>query len=76
MVSVRFDIRGMSCQGCANSVTRRMTATPGVHEVAVDLAGGTAEVSYDDAVTSPEALENVITALGFTVESGAGRRMG
>ena len=67
MVSVQLHIQGMSCQGCAGSVERRLKASPGVRQVAVDLAGGTADVSFDDLITNAEALGRAIESLGFTV---------
>lgn len=58
-------IGGMTCSGCVNSVTRALTAVPGVTRADVDLAAARATVTYDAAKTSPAALRAVIEAAGF-----------
>ncbi len=72
MASVLFKVQGMSCQGCAASITRRLQATVGVTAAVVDLAGATATIDYDDAVVTPDSLEKVIEMLGFDVVHGMG----
>lgn len=38
-------VEGMSCRHCAALIEERLSSLPGVEGVAVDLAGGTVEVS-------------------------------
>lgn len=40
-----FDITGMKCQGCADTVASKMQAIAGVTSATVDLAAKTATVS-------------------------------
>ena len=42
-----FDINGMKCQGCVNTVTKAFESVPGVKEVKVDLADKKATVEGD-----------------------------
>ncbi|HEY3379629.1 MAG TPA: heavy metal-associated domain-containing protein [Armatimonadota bacterium] len=67
MTSIQFNIQGMSCAGCAQSIERRLQSTAGVQSINVDLASATAALIYDESVTNAEALEKVIEALGFNV---------
>ena len=43
----KFDITGMKCQGCADTVASQMRTVAGVTSVTVDLATKTAIVSGD-----------------------------
>jgi copper chaperone len=49
-------IDGLLCSACAANVRRRLERVDGVRSAEVDLERGEAEVSYDPARTSPEAL--------------------
>ena len=73
MESIQFNVRGMSCQGCAGSVERRLRATPGVFTATVELAAGIANISYDETVTNADALAKVVASLGFDVVYGEGK---
>ncbi len=73
MASVSFNVHGMSCTGCAQSIERRLMATAGVQAVSVDYVAGTANIDYDENATNPNSLEKVIEMLGFDVLYGTGR---
>jgi len=74
MATIQLTVKGMSCSGCVNSVTRRLNSTPGVQSAAVDLDSGIANIDFDDTVTDANSLEKVIESLGFDVVYGMGRR--
>jgi copper chaperone len=42
-------VEGMDCEGCVKSVTRMLSAVPGVSSVDVSLAQARARVTYDPA---------------------------
>ncbi len=55
-------IAGMHCAGCVKSVTRVLSAVPGVTGATVDLAQGKAEVTG----TAPRAaLAEAVKAAGY-----------
>jgi copper chaperone len=60
-----FAVQGMTCGGCVKSVTRVLNALPGVKESSVSLQPGRAEVEYDPAVASAEAIMRAITNAGY-----------
>lgn len=67
MEKVTLNVQGMTCQGCVNSVTRVLKATPGVQEVNVTLQPGRADVSFDPARTDAAALRSAIEDAGYAV---------
>ena len=67
MQNVTLNVQGMSCQGCVESVTRVLKATPGVRDVHVSLNPGRAEVSYDPAQATVNALRGAIEDAGYDV---------
>lgn len=73
MTSIQFNVQGMSCAGCAQSIERRLITTAGVESAVVDLAAGTATVTFDEAITTANSLEKVIESLGFDVLYSMGR---
>lgn len=58
-------VEGMTCDGCVRSVTRAVSALPGVESVAVDLAGRRATVRYDVARVSLDRVREAIRDAGF-----------
>lgn len=67
MTTITLKVEGMHCGGCVASVTRVLTAVPGVSEATVSLQAGTAQVAYDDATTNPAALRTAIEDAGYEV---------
>jgi copper chaperone CopZ len=67
METTRFNVQGMSCQGCVASVTRVLKAVPGVTDAAVTLNPGSAAVTYDPARTDVAAFAAAIADAGYAV---------
>jgi copper chaperone len=63
MEQISIQIAGMSCDGCVNSVRNALTRLPGVQVRQVDV--GSATVTYDPGVTSPESVRRAIVSAGF-----------
>jgi copper chaperone CopZ len=57
-----LSIEGMTCEGCANVVTRALSRVPGVTAVAVDLKAGRARV---EGQVSPQLLVAAVLGVGF-----------
>ncbi|HRQ86147.1 MAG TPA: heavy-metal-associated domain-containing protein [Flavobacteriales bacterium] len=57
---LRFTTTGITCGGCANSVTTILQRLPGVVAVRVDAASSTAEVEVERGALG---LEELLTAL-------------
>lgn len=57
-----IDVKGMTCQGCVNAVTRIVKRADPQAEVKIDLASGRADVKSSAA---PEAIAKAISAGGY-----------
>ncbi|MBI1209687.1 MAG: heavy metal transporter [Azospirillum sp.] len=61
-MTTKYKVDGMTCGGCARSVTNAIVkAAPGA-KVEVDLAAGTVAV---DAAVAAEAVQKAVEAAGF-----------
>jgi len=58
-------VEGMTCSACVGRVERTLTRTEGVKRASVNLVSGTAVVEYISPATTPEALGQAVTRLGY-----------
>jgi len=65
MERISIVVKGMSCEGCVKSVTRVLSALPGVENVQVSLAQASASLGHDPAQSSVEAIKAAIRGAGF-----------
>lgn len=61
-------ISGMTCEGCAGSVSRALKALNGVKDVVVSVSAGEATVNYDEHLTTSAQLEAAVTGAGYGVK--------
>jgi copper chaperone len=69
--TAELKVSGMTCNGCVNTVRKALEGVPGVQSADVDLAAGKAQVTYDPARTSTEAMVTAVGAAGYTASSEA-----
>ncbi|CAN6240439.1 unnamed protein product [Urochloa humidicola] len=60
-----FEVTGMSCAACAGSVEKAVKRLPGIHDAAVDVLGGRAQVVFYPAFVSEEKIREAIEDVGF-----------
>jgi copper chaperone len=65
METTTINIKGMTCMGCVNSVTRVLKATPGVNDAQVTLTPGEARVRYDPARVNTLQLKAAVEDAGY-----------
>ena len=63
---VQYDIGGMSCSFCAESIRKAYGRTEGVEEVNVSLAHEEVRIRYDDSLSEVE-LKDTLRDLGYTI---------
>jgi copper chaperone len=68
MENITLNVQGMSCGKCVKSVEESVGAVNGVNEVAVDLQAAKVNVTFDEAVTSVEAIKETIEDQGYDVQ--------
>jgi Cu+-exporting ATPase len=66
-----IDIEGMSCASCVAHVERAARGAPGVNDCRVNLARGTATVSYDPAQIDPQHIAEAISKSGYSATPAA-----
>lgn len=65
MTSATITVKGMTCAGCVNSVTKALKSVEGVFEANVDLEKGQATVTFDEAKTNVDALKHAVEDAGY-----------
>jgi copper chaperone len=63
--TISFKVHGMTCNGCAASVTRVLRGISGVERATVVLDPGSAEVTFDPARASVAALKLAVEDAGY-----------
>ncbi|MCY0876920.1 MAG: heavy-metal-associated domain-containing protein [Firmicutes bacterium] len=65
MTKAVIGVKGMTCDGCVNSVTRALKAVPGVQTVSVSLEKEQAQVDFESGKASIDDLRRVVEEAGF-----------
>lgn len=68
MKNETYIIGGMSCAACSASVQRVVSRLEGVEHCEVNLITEKMNVSYDEAIVSPEDFTRVVTKAGFEIK--------
>jgi Cu+-exporting ATPase len=66
--SITIPVGGMTCAACSARVQRELAKAEGVSAANVNLMTGDATVSFDPAVTTPDALVSRIRETGYEAE--------
>lgn len=67
METIKLQITGMACGGCADTVSQALLALEGVAECAVSHGEAQAIVSYDPAKVTPAQMRSAIASAGYQV---------
>ena len=65
---IDIPVQGMTCAACQASVQKALQRQPGVKDASVNLMMQNAAVTYDPAVTRPQALVEAIRETGYEAE--------
>jgi len=66
MKQIDIGIEGMTCASCSSRVERALGKLDGVKDAPVNLAIERASVTYDEAVTTPQALIDTVRKAGYS----------
>lgn len=64
-----FGVKGMTCASCVQTVEKAVQRIPGIHSAAVNLATERLTVSYDQTITSPQAVMKAVKDAGYEAQS-------
>ncbi len=67
-VEVTFQVEGMTCTNCENSIVKGVNELEGIKTVAASFADSTAVVAFDINKTSREDIVNQIKKRGYIVK--------
>lgn len=68
MTSTVYEVTGLSCEHCANSVTEELTKLGGVAAVRVDVAAGRVEVD-STAALDHDSVREAVEEAGYQLVS-------
>ncbi|MFG1880801.1 heavy-metal-associated domain-containing protein [Micromonospora sp. NPDC049102] len=69
LVTRAYAVTGMACAHCVSAVTGELSTLPGVRQVQVDLATGTATVT-SDAPLPDESVRAAVDEAGYELDAG------
>ena len=64
MKTESITIANLSCSGCVNTITKKLTAISGVEKVAVDLETNSVSVKHNEMVNR-EQLTQMLLSIGY-----------
>ncbi|MGX7717267.1 heavy metal translocating P-type ATPase [Enterococcus faecalis] len=74
MESKTFDIEGMSCASCAQTIEKATTKLPGMAKASVNLATEKLSVTYDQTEVTEEEIKEAVSDAGYKAISPAQQR--
>lgn len=70
MTTTTYEIKGMTCAHCVGSVSSELGQLPGVSDVKVDLATGTATVTSEQPLDA-QAVRAAVDEAGYELVDAA-----
>ena len=67
LVTISFDVEGMTCAGCEGAVVSSLKNIEGVAEAKASHQTGKTEVVFDKTLVTEESMENAISSRGYKV---------
>jgi mercuric ion transport protein len=67
LTQVKFDIKGMTCEGCENAIMASIKKLEGIQEVTASHTAGESVVRFDSTLVSPLLISEAIAAAGYEV---------
>ena len=71
MESKTFDIEGMSCASCAQTIEKATAKLPGMAKASVNLATEKLSVTYDQTEVTEEEIKEAVSDVGYKAISPA-----
>jgi mercuric ion transport protein len=67
ITQVKFDVKGMTCEGCEKAIMASVQKLEGIKEVTASHTAGESVVKFDSTLVSPELITEAIAAAGYEV---------
>ena len=69
MTNGQFSVKGMTCDNCVRHVKQALQGVAGVTSVNVSLDKHQANLEYDPAIATVEAMATAVKEAGYTFET-------
>ena len=67
MLSEKFVVQGMTCEGCANKIKKSVSQVEGAELISFDIPAGEVEIKFDERLTSLEEVKTSISESGYPI---------
>jgi copper ion binding protein len=67
LIEVKFDVKGMTCEGCENAVKSSINKLEGIKEVTASFKAEESVVKYDSTLVSSRLITEAIESAGYEV---------
>ena len=74
-VFLELKISGMSCTNCVKAIEKALKAVPGIDSIKIALLAEKAEIVFDGAVLTSEAIVQAVEGLGYHAQPVSSRAM-
>lgn len=63
--TLEFNVQGMTCEGCENSIEKKLIGLEGIVTAEASHTAALAKVSFDSTKVSTEQITTAINSLGY-----------
>jgi copper chaperone CopZ len=67
-ITLEFQVEGMSCTDCENTINKSIQSLPGISEVKSSFKDSTTLVRFDKTLVKPEDIKAAIELKGYAVK--------
>jgi mercuric ion transport protein len=67
LTQVKFDVKGMTCEGCENAIMTNIKKLEGIQEVSASHASGESVVKFDSTLINSQLISEAISGAGYEV---------
>lgn len=67
MKQIKYEVPGISCGHCVNSIQTEVSKAPGVHGVWADQETKSVEIEFDDPATE-ESIKSLLQSINYPVK--------
>ena len=67
LTQVKFDVKGMTCEGCEKAIMTSIKNLDGIQEVSASFTAGESVVKFDSTLVSPQLISEAISGAGYEV---------
>ena len=67
LIQVKFDVKGMTCEGCEKAIMTSIKKLEGIQEVSASHTAGESVVKFDSTLVKPGMISEAINSAGYEV---------